>query len=76
LSLAVLRFPSVIAAGIVLWASFQLAKLYFDKATAYLSTWLLLTTFYFVFWARVASTDMLNVAGILLSLWWFLRKPT
>ena len=68
---ALLRIPSAIAGCLVLWSTYQLNKKFFDEKTALLSSWMLLTTFYFVFWARVASADMWNVAGIMLSILWF-----
>src|SRR6185437_6661119 len=39
-----------------------------------LSGWLLLTTYYFVFWSRTSSADMLNLAGSLLAIAWYIAK--
>lgn len=72
LSLSALRLPSVIAAASVLYSVFYIGRFWFDRDTGLLAAWLLLTTFYFVFWARVASTDMLNVAVILGAIAWIL----
>jgi hypothetical protein len=36
--------------------------------------WLLLTTFYFLFWARTASADMLNLAGSVFAIAWYFSK--
>ncbi len=67
----ILRLPSALASLSVLWSVYWLSKKFFDRETALLAGWFLLTTFYFIFWARVASADMLNVAAIMLSLVWY-----
>lgn len=36
---------------------------------------MLATTFYFVFWARVATADILTVFGLLAAVWWYWRGP-
>src|SRR3990167_9494752 len=63
-----LRLPSACAGLIAIWSIYQLGTLLKDKSFGLLSGWLLLSTFYFIFWARVSSADMLNLAGILLAL--------
>ena len=45
-----------------------------DKRLGLLSGWILLTTFYFVFWSRVSSADMLNMAGALFAVCWYFEK--
>lgn len=67
-----LRWPSVIAGFITLACTYWLGKRLFDRETGHLATWLLLTTFFFVFWARVASTDMMNVMSVMLGCCWFI----
>ncbi len=37
--------------------------------------WMLATTFYFAFWARVATADILTVCGVLAAVWWYWRGP-
>jgi 4-amino-4-deoxy-L-arabinose transferase-like glycosyltransferase len=77
LNTVALRLPSCLAALSCLYCMFFIGRVWFDKATGLLAAWLLLTTFYFVFWGRVASTDILNVAAILGSIAWiFARQNT
>jgi 4-amino-4-deoxy-L-arabinose transferase-like glycosyltransferase len=71
LTKTLLRLPSVFAGLITLACTYFLGKKFGDRKVALLATWFLLTTFYFVFFARVASADMWNVASILLCLVWF-----
>jgi len=70
-----IRIPSVIAAFVSLWSTYYLGAKLITKQAGIIAAWLLLTTFYFVFWGRIGSADMLNVAGILLALvWYFARR--
>lgn len=71
LNLSLLRLPSVIAGVVALSCTYLLGRQLGDRQTGLLAAWFLLTTFYFVFFARVASADMWNVASILLALVWF-----
>lgn len=70
-----LRLPSAISGFISVYCIYDLGKTIFTKRVGLLAGWLLLTTFFFVYWSRTASADMENVAGILLAvLWYFLHK--
>ncbi len=70
LGLMALRLPSILAAGAVLYSVFSIGRFWFDRKTGLIAAWLCLSTFYIIFWARVASTDMLNVAFIMLPCAW------
>ena len=59
-----MRLPAVIAALITLWATRQTACKLFDEYTALLSMWILLSTYSFVVWARLAAPDMANTAAV------------
>lgn len=74
LTLTALRLPSVLAAGLTLYSVFFIGRFYVNRTTGLLAAWLLLTTFYFVFWGRVASADMLNVAAIVGGVAWLLAR--
>lgn len=74
LSLWTLRLPSAIAGVISVWSIYRLGTLLKDKSFGLLSGWLLVTTFYFVFWSRTSSADMLNMAGTLLAVTWYFAK--
>lgn len=70
----ILRLPSALAGLLAIFAIYRLGTQLKDHALGLLSGWLLLTTFYFVFWARVSGTDMLNLGGILFALAWYFEK--
>jgi 4-amino-4-deoxy-L-arabinose transferase-like glycosyltransferase len=63
-----LRLPSALAAGLTIFSVYRIGRTLENAKTGLIAAWLLLTTFYFIFWARVASADMLNVAGIFFAL--------
>jgi len=70
-----LRLPSVLAALASVYFIYDIGKRIFDHQTGLIAGWLLVTTYYFIFWGRVASADMLNMAGMLAAIWWFFRAP-
>jgi 4-amino-4-deoxy-L-arabinose transferase-like glycosyltransferase len=69
-----LRLPSALSALLAVWSIYRLGTKLQTKQLGLLSGWLLVTTFYFVFWARVSSADMLNLAGSLLAVTWYMEK--
>jgi len=74
LTIWTLRLPSAFAGLLTIWSIYCLGEKIKDKSLGLLSGWLLLTTFYFVFWARTASADMLNLAGSLFAIAWYMNK--
>ena len=70
----VLRLPSALAGLLAIWSIYRLGFRLRDKQFGLLCGWLLLTTFYFVFWSRVSSADMLNLAGSLFAVCWYFEK--
>lgn len=73
-SVFTLRLPSALAGLLAVWSIYQLGTLLKNKSLGFLSAWLLLTTFYFVFWARTSSADMLNLAGSLFAVTWYMQR--
>lgn len=71
LTLWAMRIPSALAGLLAIWSIYRLGINIKNKQLGLLSGWLLLTTFYFVFWARVSSADMLNLAGSLFAVAWY-----
>jgi 4-amino-4-deoxy-L-arabinose transferase-like glycosyltransferase len=69
-----LRFPSALAGLLSIWSIYRIGKTQRDKSFGMLCGWMLVTTFYFIFWARISSADMLNVGGIMLAVAWYLDK--
>jgi 4-amino-4-deoxy-L-arabinose transferase-like glycosyltransferase len=69
-----LRLPSALAGLLGIWSIYRIGTHCKDKQLGLLSGWMLLTTFYFVFWARTSSADMLNLAGSLFAVSWYFDK--
>jgi 4-amino-4-deoxy-L-arabinose transferase-like glycosyltransferase len=70
-----LRLSSVLAAWLSVWLVYLIGEQQFRKGTGLIAGWMLATTFYFVFWARVATADILTVCGVLAAVWWYWRGP-
>lgn len=70
-----LRLPSVIAAWLSVWLVYLIGKQLFSQTTGLIAGWMLISTFYFVFWGRVATADILTVCGLLAAVWWYWRGP-
>ncbi|WLG53568.1 glycosyltransferase family 39 protein [Pseudomonas sp. FP1742] len=70
-----LRMSSVIAAWLSIWLVYLIGEQLWHKGTGLIAGWMLATTFYFVFWARVATADILTVCGVLAAVWWYWRGP-
>ncbi|WP_419721965.1 ArnT family glycosyltransferase [Pseudomonas nitroreducens] len=70
-----LRASSVLAGLGSVWLVWWLGEHLLRKGTGLLAGWLMATTFYFLFWARVATADMLTVFGVLAALAWYWRGP-
>lgn len=69
-----LRLPSAVAGLIALGSTYMLGNTIRDRHLGLLSGWLLLTTYYFLFWSRVSSADMLNLAGTMFAVAWYFKK--
>lgn len=71
LTTTMLRIPSALAGLLTLWSIYRLGCIIKNRSLGLLAGWLLISTFYFVFWARISSADMLNVAGSLTAILWY-----
>ena len=70
-----LRLPSACAGLVVLYCTRSIGKIIFNPHIANKASWILLTSYFFIFWSRIASSDMLNVASILLAVnLYFIKK--
>lgn len=74
LSTFAIRLPSAIAGLTSIFCIYQIGKQWIQKEAGYLAALMLTTTYYFIFWARTASADALNLAGILATLAWYFTK--
>jgi 4-amino-4-deoxy-L-arabinose transferase-like glycosyltransferase len=66
-----LRLPSALAGLLSVWAIYRIGSVQRDKSLGMLCGWMLISTFFIIFWSRVSSADMLNVGGILLAVAWY-----
>ena len=66
-----LRLPSAMAGAVAIWSTYRLALVLLSPKAAQVAAWMLVTTVFFVFWARVSSADMLNVMGTVLAVLWY-----
>jgi len=73
-SLWSLRLPSALAGILSIWSIYKIGSYLNDQRLGLLAGWMLLTTFYFVFWARTSSADMLNLGGTLFAVAWYVMK--
>lgn len=74
LSVWSLRLPSALSGLLAIYSIYRLGCVLKNKQLGLLAGWMLLTTYYFVFWARVSSADMLNLAGSLFAVAWYMEK--
>lgn len=74
LTVWVMRLPSAVAGILAIWSIYTLGTQLKDKRLGLVAGWLLLTTFYFLFWARTSSADMMNMAGSLFGVAWYFKK--
>jgi 4-amino-4-deoxy-L-arabinose transferase-like glycosyltransferase len=73
LSTWALRMPSALAGLLGIWSVYRIGSKIQSRELGLLSGWMLITTFYFVFWARVSSADMLNLGGSMIAIAWYLE---
>lgn len=66
-----LRLPSVLASITIVYCTYYLGNKLINRSVGLLAGWMLISTYFFIFWSRVAGADMLNLAGILLALSWY-----
>ncbi|MCD6039490.1 MAG: arnT 1 [Gammaproteobacteria bacterium] len=76
LTTGAMRLPSALAGLLAVSSIYWLGSHLKDKRLGLLAGWMLLTTFYFIFWARTSSADMLNMAGSLFAVAWYFAKKS
>ena len=67
------RIPGVLTALAGLAGTFILARKIFDRTTAILSSWFLLSTYGFLFWSRTVSAEITGMTLAVLSVAWFFQ---
>lgn len=66
-----LRLPSAIAGLICVYSLYRIGTLLVNPKTGLLAGWMLISSYFFIFWSRVAGVEILNIAGILLAIDWY-----
>lgn len=69
-----LRLPSALAGLLAVWSIYRIGSVQRGNGFGLLCGWMLATTFFMVFWARVSSADMLNVGGSLFAIAWYVSR--
>lgn len=69
-----LRLPTAVFGLITIFSTYWMGCHLKNKQLGLLAGWLLLTTYYFVFWSRVSITDILNLGGSTLAIAWYIAK--
>lgn len=67
----IVRIPSALAGLAGLWGILLLGRKLFDRRTALLAGWMLLSCYGFLFWARTAAADMANMAAVVFAVAYF-----
>ena len=70
------RIPGVLTALAGLAGTFILARKIFDRTTAVLSSWFLLSTYGFLFWSRTVSAEITGMTFAVLSVAWFFHAES
>lgn len=73
-SLWSMRLPSALAGLLAVFSIYRIGRHTRSHQMGLLAGWMLITTYFFIFWARTSSADMLNLAGCLLAIAWYLDK--
>lgn len=68
LSTFTVRIPSAIFGMLGLYSAYRIAKQCYGKNAAFMYVWMFLSSFFYIFWARTASADILNVASVLFAI--------
>jgi 4-amino-4-deoxy-L-arabinose transferase-like glycosyltransferase len=74
LSEAALRLPAMLAGLLAVWCTYRIGRRRFGIETGLVAGWLLATCPIFVFWSRLACSDMLNLAAVAGALAWYTER--
>lgn len=69
-----LRLPPALAGLLTVFCTYKIGTQLVDRRVGLIAGWMLATTFYFLFWARTANTDVLNIAGVMLAVMWYFAR--
>lgn len=66
-----LRLPAACAGLLAVWSIYRIGSAVVNRTVGLMAGWMLVSAYFFLFWARTANADMLNLAGILLAIQWY-----
>lgn len=69
-----LRAPGALSGVLAVGCTYRLGRACLSRETGMIAASLLATCFMFVFWSRVASADMLNLAGTVAAVTWYFER--
>jgi len=69
-----LRIPSALSALAGLWATIDIGRRLWSERVGRMAGWLLLTTYGVLFWGRVGTAEMENLAAAVLAVAWYWRR--
>jgi 4-amino-4-deoxy-L-arabinose transferase-like glycosyltransferase len=69
-----LRLPGVMAGLATLFCTVRLGRRLGSREAGLAAGWLLVSCFFFVFWSRLACSDMLNVAAVAMAVTWYVER--
>ncbi len=72
----IVRLPGALAGLIGLFSTVSLGKKLFDRRTALLAGWMLLSSYGFLFWSRGAAAEMLSLAISVLAVAFFYQRDS
>jgi 4-amino-4-deoxy-L-arabinose transferase-like glycosyltransferase len=74
LSETALRLPSMLAGLLAVWCTWRIGRRRFGPEGGLVAGWLLATSVHFIYWGRLACSDMLNLAAIVGAAAWFTER--
>ncbi|HTF55723.1 MAG TPA: glycosyltransferase family 39 protein, partial [Planctomycetota bacterium] len=69
-----LRLPGVLAGLLTIWCTVRLGRLLGSREAGLVAGWMLASCYFFVFWSRLACSDMLNVAAVTAAVTWYFGR--
>lgn len=66
-----LRLPPALAGILAIYCTYFIGNKLVNRRVGLIAAWMLITTYYFIFWGRTANSDMLNLAGTMLAIAWY-----
>jgi len=74
LSETALRLPAMLAGLLAVWCTYRIGRRRFGPEAGLVAGWLLATCPIFVYWSRLACSDMLNLAAVVGAVAWYTER--